>query len=451
MNILLVNPYITDFTAFDLWLRPLGLLYLGGILKGFSSAEIHWLDTLDRFQPDAFSVGDPASKQARKNGSGKFHREFIEKKGLFASAPRHYSRYGMPEEAFQKRLDELPEIQVILMTSLMTYWVDGVRFTLEKLKQRFPRAITVLGGILPTLASREVLENHGVFAHHLIKGPGESQILPLLQDLGLKIRRFPDFNDIDALPYPAVELTGNPQILPLLTSRGCPLHCSYCASDLLNPSFRERRADLVIGELEYYRDAHDPRHFAIFDDALLINKRNHFFPIFSWARDHMQVNFHTPNGLHAREIDGETAELFYSSGFKTLRLSFESTSKSILSRSSGKVNRRQMVTAVENLEAAGYKRKEIGVYLLFGVPGQTAAEVEMALDFTGDLGVTPHLSYYSPVPGSRDFLDLQKKGILSAPVNLYETNKLYFVYRKTGFSEEQIQSVKNRTAVLGAG
>jgi hypothetical protein len=31
-SILLVNPWIHDFAAYDLWMKPLGLLYLGGIL-----------------------------------------------------------------------------------------------------------------------------------------------------------------------------------------------------------------------------------------------------------------------------------------------------------------------------------------------------------------------------------------------------------------------------------
>ena len=30
-NILLVNPWIHDFAAYDFWLKPLGLLYLGNV------------------------------------------------------------------------------------------------------------------------------------------------------------------------------------------------------------------------------------------------------------------------------------------------------------------------------------------------------------------------------------------------------------------------------------
>ncbi len=34
-QILLINPWITDFAAYDLWMKPLGLLYIAGLLKGY--------------------------------------------------------------------------------------------------------------------------------------------------------------------------------------------------------------------------------------------------------------------------------------------------------------------------------------------------------------------------------------------------------------------------------
>lgn len=33
MKVLLINPWITDFAAYDFWLKPLGILYICGILK----------------------------------------------------------------------------------------------------------------------------------------------------------------------------------------------------------------------------------------------------------------------------------------------------------------------------------------------------------------------------------------------------------------------------------
>jgi radical SAM superfamily enzyme YgiQ (UPF0313 family) len=186
----------------------------------------------------------------------------------------------------------------------------------------------------------------------------------------------------------------------------------------------------------------------VFDDALLVNKRNRFLKVFHNVSETLKVHFHTPNGLHVSEIDRETAEVLFKCGFKTLRLSFESTTSEILSKSSNKVTIQQMVKAVKNLEVAGYERKDIAVYLLFGVPGQRLEQIAEDLEFVKSLGVTPHLSYFSPVPGTIDFINLQKNGVLAAPVNLYETNKIYFVYNKSNLSLEEIKSIKDQAAGL---
>ncbi|MCX5910735.1 MAG: hypothetical protein NTV04_02280, partial [Deltaproteobacteria bacterium] len=57
--ILLVNPWIHDFSAYDLWMKPLGLLYLGSILrsKGF---EVTLLDCVGFHSlPESFTKDLP--------------------------------------------------------------------------------------------------------------------------------------------------------------------------------------------------------------------------------------------------------------------------------------------------------------------------------------------------------------------------------------------------------
>ena len=47
-NILLINPWIYDFAAYDLWSRPIGLLYIGGLLKA-NGYRISLINCLDRY------------------------------------------------------------------------------------------------------------------------------------------------------------------------------------------------------------------------------------------------------------------------------------------------------------------------------------------------------------------------------------------------------------------
>jgi radical SAM superfamily enzyme YgiQ (UPF0313 family) len=449
MKLLLVNPYIYDFTAYDLWLKPLGLLYIASVLKKYSDCELYWLDTLDRFQDNDNESSASRTKGSKESGRGKYHREVVDKPAIFAQTPRHYARYGMSWESFQQKLADLPDVDMILVTSLMTYWIDGVNVTITALRNRFPKIKIVLGGIIPSLVSPQHLQQV-MDVDLYLDGYGESKILDIVEMEGARVYQKPDFSDINTIPYPAVEFLGNQRALPLITARGCPFSCTYCASNILNKKFLERSSESILDEIFFMHDTYGTEHFAIFDDALLLNKKRRFLRVFSKIQERLNVNFHTPNGLHAREIDLETAKVFYDSGFKTLRLSFESTSDNILSRSSDKVTVQQMIKAVENLETAGFKRSDIGVYLLFGLPGQKLIQVKSALSFVKDLGVAPYLSYFSPVPGTVDFIDLQKRGIISSPVNLHETNKIYFLYNKSGFTVQQIKTIKEQASSIQA-
>ena len=378
MKALFVNPYINDFSAYDLWLRPLGLYYLAAAVRRHSDVEIFWLDALDRFQGDLEIHG-------REDGRGKYCREFLEKPAIYRQVPRNYSRYGIPLEVFLKKIAALPEINVILVTSLMTYWVEGLQFTLQLLKKRFPRAKVILGGILPTLALTAAKKLS--LADVYVQGYGEGAILQILSDLGANVSPHPDFSSIANLPLPAVDLAGSQKYVPLLTSRGCPQHCSYCASGLLNPVFQERQKEKILAEIFRHRQKFYTKHFIIFDDALLINNKKRFQAVFSRvAQELPQVQFHAPNGLHTREIDEKTAVILYAARFKTLRLSFESLAPKILRQSDNKVKQEQMENAVGNLEKAGYRRSQLEVYLLFGYPGQTMSDMEKALTFVGKMG-----------------------------------------------------------------
>ena len=62
-HILLVNPWIHDFAAYDFWAKPYGLLSLGGLLR-LHGLRVSYIDCLDRFHPLA-AAGDPHARHGR--------------------------------------------------------------------------------------------------------------------------------------------------------------------------------------------------------------------------------------------------------------------------------------------------------------------------------------------------------------------------------------------------
>ncbi|HHT9117682.1 MAG TPA: B12-binding domain-containing radical SAM protein, partial [Candidatus Hypogeohydataceae bacterium YC38] len=203
---------------------------------------------------------------------------------------------------------------------------------------------------------------------------------------------------------PAYELYPKLDSVSMLTSRGCPFRCTYCASYLLGSAFKRRRPHRVVEEIEYYVNALGVKDIAFYDDALLVDPGSHIIPILELLIEKdIKARLHTPNGLHARYIDPALARMLWRAGFKTLRLGFESSSPSRQRDSSNKVNNQELKRAIFNLKTAGYDPKDIGVYLLIGLPDQSPEEVLEGMHLVHSLGARVKLAEYSPIPGTQEF------------------------------------------------
>ncbi|MFB0509730.1 MAG: radical SAM protein, partial [bacterium] len=144
-KLLLVNPWIYDFKAFDFWMKPLGLLYVGSMLRS-SGYEVKLIDCLDRYHPVLLkAVGD--MPKVDKFGRGKFYAEELEKPELLKTIKRRFKRYGMPKPVLKEILETTEPPDAILVTSIMTYWYLGVSDTIKTLKEHFPDVPVILGGI----------------------------------------------------------------------------------------------------------------------------------------------------------------------------------------------------------------------------------------------------------------------------------------------------------------
>ena len=124
-SVLLINPWIYDFAAYDLWSKPLGLLYIAGYLKSIG-LDVNVIDCMDKNNPEMLKDLFKTKPVARKYGTGKYFREEIEKPLPLKNFPRTYSRYGIRPDIFVKQLKKIKRPSAILVTSLMTYWYPGV-------------------------------------------------------------------------------------------------------------------------------------------------------------------------------------------------------------------------------------------------------------------------------------------------------------------------------------
>ncbi|MBC7218090.1 MAG: radical SAM protein [Candidatus Caldatribacterium sp.] len=424
-HILLANPWAYDFTAFDLWCKPLGLLYLGAHLKrrGF---HVTLLDCLSREDPESSAPENEGPRKLREAGCGGYHKEILPKPSFFSSIPRYFKRFGIPKEKVLCRLQSLDPPDVVFVTCSFTYWYPGASFFGEVLRRIFPQAFLVLGGVYPVLAP-EHAQSLGFDAVVSVSDPLKvAEELKRILGIDLGIREYRDFF---AVP-PAFEFYPRLSYGVVLSSLGCPFSCPYCASRVLAPSFFQRPPEEVVEEIRYLHERFGVRHIAFYDDALLVNAERHFLPLAEGVIClGLPLSFHLPNGLHARYVTREVASFLRRANFSTVRLSLETASSRWQRESGGKVTNEAFEEAVEYLKEAGFHPEDIEVYLLFGWPVTEEEDVLASASYVRSLGLVPRFSLYAPTPRTRDY-----ERFFSGEDEPLWHNKVAFLYRR-GWAE----------------
>ena len=420
-KVLLVNPWIVDFAAYDFWIKPLGLLTVGSILAD-AGYEILLLDCMDREHPWL----QAASLPAKPDGTGHFHKEMVEKPPLYRNIPRHYSRYGLPLDTVAGHLKAIPSPDLICVTSGMTYWYPGVLQMIALLKDQFRQVPVMLGGIYATLCREHAIAHSG--ADGVLCGSDPGKILALAGQMtghksGQPVKQYRYYNDY---PSPAYHLYSKLRSAALLTSRGCPHNCPFCASNLLVPSFEMRDPERCVREVQVLA-GRGVRNIAFYDDALLSAKVSHIVPFFTTIRSHRySVAFHTPNGVQPSMIDRDLAILMRESRVETIRLSFESSDPHRQAAMGGKVDCDTFCRAVDHLAEAGYERSKITGYILAGLPGQKNREVVDSIRFVLGRGIRVSLATFSPIPGTKCWSDAESRGLIAATDDPLTANNSVF-------------------------
>lgn len=436
-HILLVNPWIYDFAAYDVWAKPIGILGLAAILR-LHGCAVSYIDCLTRFHPKSPKKSDPHAR----HGRGPYLKTAIPRPAGLESIPRTYSRYGIPPEWFVEDLKALPRPDMIFVTSMMTYWYLGVFETIRLLRTVFPDVPIVLGGIYATLCYDHALKYSG--ADVVATGPGEKKILELVGNTtGVSFPLKFDPDNLDTYPYPAFDLQHKITYIPLVTSKGCPFSCDYCASRVLAPVRMLRNPEKVVEEICFWQDNFGARDFAFYDDALLVNPEEHAIPMFeAIIRTGRTVYFHTPNAVHIREITPCMAALMFRAGVKTLRLGLE-TSDFTEREMDRKVKAAEFLKAVSHLRAAGFTKDQVGAYLLVGLPGQDFSSVARSIETVKKSGITPVLAYYTPIPHTRMWAAAVAASRYDLAANPVFTNNAVMPCRPAGFDWQELARLKN--------
>lgn len=431
LKALLINPFIYDFSAYGFWSSPLGLLYIGSILRE------------NGFSVDLIDCMEPIKNKIRSDGRNPFPKKKVDPPEILKAINKPFSRYGMGPEELLARLSGLREPDLVLITSIMTYWYPGTREVLSLIRKTFPRSKIVVGGIYPTLCP-----DHSAYilgeADIIIRSGDIEKFYDYIEGTFLiTLHKKVSFTELSSLPYPCYDLYGFIPFIPLLTSLGCSFHCAYCATSYIYPHIVRRSFPSVLDEIVYWQ-GRGIRRFVFYDDSLLYSSELYSKPLLRGiANMGASIDIYNPNALNAAFIDDELALLLRHAGFQEVRIGLETSDATIQKSTGGKVNSKIFLKAVNSLKKAGFSNNNIFVYILAGLPFQKFEDVKRTIDFVLSSGCTPYLAEYTPIPHTvlfEKYATFSRYPILEDP--LFQNNAL-FPFAWEGFTENDLLCLKH--------
>lgn len=277
----------------------------------------------------------------------------------------------------------------------------------KKIKVSFPDIKIVLGGPYVSAIPEEVLREIP-WADFAVFGEGEYTMLELCQERpvegirGLAYRSSgrvivnddrPLIEDLDALPFPArhfynmsryrrpfYEFHGSP-FAPIITSRGCPFHCRFCASHVVSGrDIRLRSIGNIVEEIDMLIRDYKVKFITIADDA----------PVFTMDRNRLADFCRAIKGkkffwgakARADSINEDNLSMMRDAGCRVLEVGCESGNPEVLKEWEKGISIGQIREAFRLMNKYGIS--SVAMFML-GAPEETKETILNTIRFAKEL------------------------------------------------------------------
>lgn len=309
--------------------------------------------------------------------------------------------------------------------------------TAQVVKETLPDSIVVMGGYHPTFNFIETLEDENVDI--IIRGEGEYIMLNLVQALenqsslhDVKGIVFEDKNskeivvnpeapliqNLDELPFPALNLLPmkkyrlldmDTHMTTMITTRGCPMQCSFCSSAAMHgKKIRERSVENIVDEIEYLKTNYDIDTIAFMDDTFTLKKRK----VMAICDEILKRNIEIMWGCTSRvdTLDEKLLKKMKEAGCITIFIGVESADQQQLDN----MCKNTTIAKIENAFKIAHKLKIRTIAsVALGMPGDTKEIMNKTVKFVHKL--KPNYAIYSlatPYPGTRFYKEAFEKNLI---------------------------------------
>lgn len=300
-------------------------------------------------------------------------------------------------------------------------------------------SLVVLGGPHVTVLSEETLRMVPE-VDVVVRGEGERTMLELVRTweedeakkgrvLGVTYREDgvvrsnpprPYISDLDSLPFPAYHLLPVERYRPhpphgrrlpfmaMVTSRGCPYRCIYCAKACFGRRYRANSPSYVVDEVRYLVEEFNVREITFYDDVFTLDRKR----AYAICEELMSGRVDVPWTCETRVnlVDREVLECMRRAGCYMIAYGVESGNQRILNNLRKDITLDQAIRAFELTHEVGIQTV---AYFMIGSPGDTPETIRETIEFAKRLD--PDFAQFSittPYPGTELFDLASEEGVM---------------------------------------
>ncbi len=426
MKLVLVRPpfySLFGVTTPKMKTYPLNLLYLATYVANSPDHSVEIVDgeciSVPELSPGPLTNEDPEIMMNR-------------------SIPRMIETLNNPEHSIWREMERhiMRHEPDIVGITCFSGAMDTVRILSQKLKKR--GVPVILGGSHPSVLPEQSLVYTG--ADYAVTGEGEHALLDLLNSLAanrsLKVvkslvwrdkgkivtnPRADLISDINTLPIPDRSLIDRSQYFGevIMTGRGCPFNCAYCASrNIWGKRARLRSVESIIEELEILRqaalncetpdgvcvDAQEKRPgrwvVKVVDDTFTVVKKRTMELLDQIIRNGLNC-FEFTGGVRADTLDEALVFKMKEANFRRVTLGVESGSPRILEMIRKGETNEDVKRAFDLLRKAGIRTH---AFFMIGLPDETQEDIELSKKLISEIRPDHvEINMVTPYPGTDIF------------------------------------------------
>ena len=246
-----------------------------------------------------------------------------------------------------------------------------------------------------------------------------------------RLPHFPRRYNLPLFSYPKAPNTS------IISSRGCPYHCSYCDRSVFSRGFRFNSPEYIAEHLAFLNRDFGIRHVFFYDDLFTFDRSRVERLCVLLEQKRIPVTYNCIARLE--HVDDELLRLLQRSGCWQVNFGIESGDPEVLKQHRKFYGLDEVQLKLKMVRDAGMRVK--GLFMI-GLPGETEPSIRRTIDYALSLPLDEiNVTKFTPFPGAPVYRTIREQGEFNEEWPLM--NCMNFVFVPHGMTKEQLEGLYN--------